>query len=441
MEVRFIAQPQDNLQLGTLLKDSLSNPKTIQAVTIVSAFASRATITRMKSSLIELHKAKAKVRLVVGVDMGGTSREVLEEIASWPIEVFIFKNRRNGVTFHPKIYLIEKKESAEIYIGSNNLTEGGFFKNYESTALVSYKLPKDLKDYESAKAELAKFLDPQPPIAKHLDEKFLNQLLLRNDIPSDAEARTRAKAARLSSNQSDDDIFGFEVTPGAKALPLEYQDIVLAAVNQQLTEVKKANREAAKKNNIDEKSDSLTEKISLPDVEPMAYVPATAFYMELNATKGAKALEGGKKNIPGEQRIPLPAIWSAQDFWGWKANYKKEVNPRKKKKLTAEKSVDRIYYNWYAQWEISQIGDKARHIHQKKVRMYFYANSSDFRFTCGEIAKWGDPGDIVRLERVDNGIVDFKCVLAKKGTKEHEEWSIICTSSEKTHTKRGFGFS
>lgn len=449
MDIRFIAQPQENAQLGALLTDSLSNSIGIKGVTIVSAFASMATVIRIKSLLLNLPKSeKLKVRLVIGVDMGGTSKEVLTELASWPFEVFIFKNKKGGVTFHPKIYVVERESSAEIYIGSNNLTEGGFFKNYEGSAFVRYHFPKDKSGYEVAKEELQKFLDPKPPVAKLLDGDFLKKLLNRNDIPSDAETRVRAKTARVgASSVGTDDTFGFESTPGAKALPVEYQAIVLAANDNQLKEIKKANKSRSKTKKVDAKGSKKTEdkNISLLDIEPMASMPAGAFYMELNATKGAQAEAGGKRNIPGEQRIPLPAIWSAQDFWGWKANYQKDVNPRKGKaaieKVSSKPSEDRVYYNWYATWALSQIGDPSRNVANKTVRMYFYENSSDFRFTCGEIAKWGEPGDILKIERSNDGETDYKCQLAKKGTPEHAKWSTYCAVPSGSHSKRGFGFS
>lgn len=121
MEVSFIAQPQDKVQLGPLLFDALGKKPAPTRVTIVSAFASLVTVIRFKTPLRELHEAGAKVRVVVGVDMGGTSKEVLRELASWPCEVFVFKNKRSGITFHPKIYLVERKHSAEIFVGSNSL--------------------------------------------------------------------------------------------------------------------------------------------------------------------------------------------------------------------------------------------------------------------------------------------------------------------------------
>lgn len=436
MKVNFIAQPYNNIQLGKLLDESLADTENIRSVTIVSAFSSRSSVIRLKKALFKLHLENAKVRLVLGVDMGGTSKEVLEEIAGWPIETLIFKNRKSGVTFHPKIYVIEKNDLADIYIGSNNLTEGGLFKNYEGAAIISYSLPADNESYVQAKRELQYFLDPKEPIAKLLDQEFLEKLCLRNDIPSEAEARSRAKVAKVGSPTEDQDIFGFESTPAATKLPIEYQHIVLAAVDKQLQDIQKSKRAAAIKLKRDGLAKEDINRVVIPEIEPIAYVPATAFYMELNATKG----ENG--NIPGEQRIPLPAIWSAQEFWGWKENYTKDVNPRKGKQPVVQNphTEDRVYYNWRPVWEISEIGNPERVI-TKTVRMYLYENSSDFRFTCGEIARWGDPGDIIKIEKIDNDVIDFRCQLAKKGSAEHVEWSKICVGRPDAHTRRGFGFS
>lgn len=438
MEVSFIAQPQDKVQLGPLLFSALGKrTATPTRVTIVSAFASLVTVIRFKTPLRELHEAGAKVRVVVGVDMGGTSKEVLRELASWPCEVFVFKNKRSGITFHPKIYLVEKRDSAEIFVGSNNLTDGGMFGNYEGAARVCYKLPKDTADLDSAKNELSKFLDPQPPVAKLLDAAYLEKLEARDDIPSDAESRKRRKVARVgpSGKAAEDDTFGFEPTPGPAPLPVEYQGIVLAANTRQMEQETKERKKSVKKG-------AARQKPVILSVEPLAQLAApTSFHMELNTTKGTKAAAGGKSNIPGEQRVPLEAVWSAMDFWGWPDNYQKDVNPRKGKKpavATAKKGEDRVYHNWRAVWDISQAGDPSKHV-RKSVRMYYYENSSDFRFTSGEVKQWGDEGDIVRITRKDEDPVDFVCELAKAGTPEHAAWKVFCTNVGRS--KRGYGFS
>jgi len=117
MKVRYLAQQHENLQLGPLLLEALSNEAGKPTrVVIVSAFASRGTISRFKKVLSDLSEGGTDVSVVVGVDMGGTSKEVLEELAKWPVKVFVFKNRRAGVTFHPKIYLIECATTADITV-------------------------------------------------------------------------------------------------------------------------------------------------------------------------------------------------------------------------------------------------------------------------------------------------------------------------------------
>jgi len=444
MEVRFIAQPEGNAQLGTILGSALEDIASVKKVTIVSAFASRTTVMRLKKALLALHAAEAKVRIVVGVDMGGTSKEVLTELAAWPVEVLIFKNKKSGVTFHPKMYLVEKASSAEILVGSNNLTDGGFFKNYEAAAHVTYALPADRAAYLRGTTELAKFLAPTGPVVKRLDQAFLQKLVARADIPSEAEARVRARKAKVGGKSpTPDDTFGFEPTPGAKALPVEFQEVVLSANAHQSDEIQKKKRAKSTRRSPAGIAARQAGKGALLWIETVAQLFPTAFYMELNATKGTRAAEGKRRNIPGEQRIPLGAIWSAKDFWGWPSNYEKSVNPRKGPRPATsdpdEEYVDRVYYNWRPTWEIAQIGDASRHIPSKPIRMYYYDNSSDFRFTSGDIADWGEPGDIVKIERVEDGTVEYRCQLAKQGTAEHDEWSAICKAGG--HTERGYGFS
>ena len=220
-------------------------------------------------------------------------------------------------------------------------------------------------------------------------------------------------------------------------MPVGFQNLVLTANLARLAEIKKE----AKKAQVP----LAPKKGGILAAEPLAQIVPEEFYMELNATKGVK------DNIPGEQRIPLEAIWSAQEFWGWKDNYTKSINPGKGRKTSKSASPqrpkeDRIYHNWISKWKISAVetnktGDKVvikDHQVTKNVRMYFYENSSDFRFTSGDIAKWGNPGDIVRITREEDGPVDFVCELVKKGDPLHVVWATHCNLQGRS--KRRFGF-
>ena len=256
---------------------------------------------------------------------------------------------------------------------------------------------------------------------------------------SKTEARKRARSSKVgpSSVLEEDDIFGYEATPGTITLPPGFQDIVLTANLVEMNTISKPVKSV--------KDIFPTKKRGILWANPLAQLSPTSFYMELNATKGVKAAGGGKSNIPGEQRIPLEAVWSAQDFWGWPDSYSKSINPGATRKSSAPNSpgisskqkLDRIYHSWQSKWKISEIGTSK--VVTKNVRMYYYESSSDFRFTSGDIANWGTPGDIVKITRVDNETEDFTCELVKMNSPTHGIWKTYC--KQRGRSKRVYGFT
>jgi len=73
------------------------------SVTILSAFASAATVERF-APLIEAAKATyPSINLIVGVDQKGTPKEALEAILTLDINAFVFHQKERPI-FHPKIY-------------------------------------------------------------------------------------------------------------------------------------------------------------------------------------------------------------------------------------------------------------------------------------------------------------------------------------------------
>lgn len=444
MQVNFIAQPQE--QLGSLLQSVISPPACPTHVTIVSAFASLQAILRLKQRMLELHVNATIVRVVVGVDMGGTSKEVLQELATWPVEVFVFKNRKSGITFHPKLYIVEDNSTAEIFLGSNNLTDGGLYGNYEGAVRVTYALPTDAAELGKAKQQLSKFIDPAEPISRRLTTAYLEMLVARSDIPSEVESRQRRKIARGSSDgtTTNPDIFGFEPTSGPPKLPLDVQQVVLSAVSHQQDEQKSEHAKAKRQRNAAVKK-AMAEAVAngtqpslpapLPEVDvrsfvPIAQISPTAFYLELVTTLG-------KGNIPGEQRIPLVALNAAQEFWGWPDKYTETVNARKGLNAPGKR---RVKIGRKPLWRIHSMADNTKDV-TMGVHMYYLAANSDYRFHAGILKKWGaKAGDIVRITRCDNEPYEYDCALAIAGASEHAEWKLYCSTGSAS-SKRIFGYS
>ena len=158
------------------------------------------------------------MRLNIGIDLGGTNREVLEELLRWECEVFVFHNPLPRATFHPKVYLFESNESATLIVGSNNLTEGGFFTNYEAATGHDFDFPGDTEEYRRIIAPLQGFLAPTGQTAQALTTDLIDLLFVRGELPT--ESQVRGDRRGLNERQRDNQEGTFENPFTVDAVPL-----------------------------------------------------------------------------------------------------------------------------------------------------------------------------------------------------------------------------
>lgn len=415
MRVEFIAQP--NAQVGKLLTELLRQEPLPRQIIFVSAFVGLQTVIRIKHLIEDLRDRHANVRFVIGIDMGGTSREVLRELISWNVEVVIIKHRAAGHTFHPKIYCFEWNDQAEIIIGSNNLTEGGFFRNYEGAAKITYDFPADSQAYQSAQTQLARFITPTGPVAYSLTPTFLEKLIAANALPTEGEARRNTEALHNAGVQrstgAQTPLFGTERIDQPPPLPVDLLERLVHEVRRRRQMERAARNQRAR-------SGRPRRPISASGENALS--PA-AFYMTLPTLQGS--------NIPGEARIPLEAIELAAEFWGWPDEYERDVSPRA--------GQHREYWNWRPRWRVWNV-EKPELVITQAVRMYMYTNSSDFRFYARPLVNAGaDLGDVVRIRRIAEPDAEYECVLARTGTPNYNEWLSYCTQLVRGSTRR-FGY-
>ena len=182
-----IAQPA--IQLGREIDIILEGEARYQRIIFVSAFVALRTILRLRDRLLAQFQAGCQLRLTVGIDLGGTSRDVLEELLRWNCEVFIFHNPIPRATFHPKIYLFESATETTLFVGSNNLTDGGFYTNYEAAVRHDFELPMDATEFRRITAPLLPFIEPAGVTVQRLTAELINTLVARGLLTTEAQAR------------------------------------------------------------------------------------------------------------------------------------------------------------------------------------------------------------------------------------------------------------
>ena len=99
------------------------------------AFASFGGISALTPYIIEERERGVNIKIILGIDQKGTSKEALEEVLSWGVEAKIYHTQSVNI-FHPKIYLFENADIFTLIVGSNNLTTMGLVKNIECSLLI-----------------------------------------------------------------------------------------------------------------------------------------------------------------------------------------------------------------------------------------------------------------------------------------------------------------
>lgn len=173
-------------QLGDRLIDFL-NSQEFHTLNIVVAFAKNSGVLRIKSSLENFRKHGGIVNAYVGVDLGVTSYEALTNLLFCTDSLSVVHSEK-GQTFHTKIYQFLGSKNGVIVVGSHNLTGGGLWTNFESSAhiLVEESNPKHvevLRVLDDYFKQLGSLKDSFMPITEKGDiDKLLQNGYITNEV-------------------------------------------------------------------------------------------------------------------------------------------------------------------------------------------------------------------------------------------------------------------
>ncbi len=193
-------------QLGNRLIELLDS-RDYETLDIIVAFAKNSGVLRIKDSLEKFRARGGIVNVYVGIDLGVTSYEALTALLLYTNSLYVVHSE-NGQTFHTKIYQFSGKEKGLIVVGSNNLTGGGLWTNFESSALIPIYITSTadseiLKAKDEYIARLASLKDSFMPIRAKGD---VDKLLQYGYISKEVSQQVRS--AKTAKGRNRDRLFG-----------------------------------------------------------------------------------------------------------------------------------------------------------------------------------------------------------------------------------------
>ncbi|MBQ7555815.1 phospholipase D family protein [bacterium] len=152
--------------------------------TCLVAFASCGGVSAFTKYIVNAKKEGMDIRIILGIDQKGTSKEALEEVLKWNVQAYVYHTSSNNI-FHPKVYLFENEDIFTLIVGSNNLTIPGLVRNVECSLLV-----KDIKSnpvHHEFYAYWKSILDGTEINLYPITQQFINSLVKNKLVLSDKE--------------------------------------------------------------------------------------------------------------------------------------------------------------------------------------------------------------------------------------------------------------
>lgn len=144
-------------QLGEILKSEMKN--NYSTFIIFSAFAKNSGVLRLKDAFKDYRKNGGTTTAFIGIDLDGTSYEALLNLYSLCDNLYVIHSESASTTYHSKVYLLKNDDTAWCAVGSNNLTGGGLWTNFESCIISTYSLPHEQAELDSIQEVLQKYMD------------------------------------------------------------------------------------------------------------------------------------------------------------------------------------------------------------------------------------------------------------------------------------------
>jgi hypothetical protein len=178
----FVVQPMaSGYDLQEFVEDACADAE-LKRLDVAVAWIKRDGIEGLRPALEAFRGRDGVVRMVVGISLGGTSRQGLLAARQLSDELYVFHDARR--TFHPKVYLVSGDRQARTFVGSHNLTYGGLSWNYEAAVVSDLALddPADLAFVDSVRGFIGGLVADRS-VCREATDEFLAELLANARYP------------------------------------------------------------------------------------------------------------------------------------------------------------------------------------------------------------------------------------------------------------------
>lgn len=204
----IINQPYDQ-QLGLQLIEAIQSGLYSQ-LTIMVAYAKLSGVYRLSPYIEEFCKNGGNVRCIVGIDQQNTTYDALFQLLKLSDDVNIFHSESVSQTFHIKCYWLSNDAKCWYAIGSNNLTAGGLFSNYELSNIAQLNGNDACEKNSSLQRIYTTYSNPASACCHKLSKSFLDELLSNGYVTKELQQRKAFAEAIKQGAAHKNKLFGNE---------------------------------------------------------------------------------------------------------------------------------------------------------------------------------------------------------------------------------------
>jgi len=389
----LVVQPHGGSSLGDVLRGALTGEiGAYHSLTAAVAFVRRSGVQHIRSELRTFVAHGGHVLLIVGVDQRGTSVEGLSDLLAAvgdTGEIWVNHDEDPYITFHPKVYLFEGEESALLIVGSGNLTLGGLYRNDEvsSVSMLDLMDEGDAAELAVIKEAFNAWCDEESETARRLDPILLQALQDGGYVVLEAMARSEGTSEA-----------------GAAGDTVEALTSAERVTARQLFGHGEARRMPRRPTGEGEDETApAAETIDKGERLPRGFVMTL---MRTDVGTGQTTPEASRRSP--EIFVPLGARDRHPRFWGWDEEFTED--PRMSGKLDRRGVPMRL-------------GGETI-----DVNMMTWPVKHDFRLRSETLRSAGTEGDILRIEKADQGAdFDYYVEIVPPGTTAYEYYRSLCT--------------